>query len=74
MDKALLSSRSGALVVLLIPARTDTEAFHEYILPHAEIRFLRGRLRFECAGKQKDAAPFPSMIVIFRSQKEERGA
>ena len=71
IKKAYEESRSGALVVLLIPARTDTEAFHEYILPHAEIRFLRGRLRFECAGKQKDAAPFPSMIVIFRSQKEE---
>lgn len=71
IKKAYEESRAGALVVMLIPARTDTEAFHEYILPHAEIRFLRGRLRFGCDGKQKDAAPFPSMIVIFRPQSEE---
>lgn len=56
------------LAVLLIPARTDTAYFHEYIYknPRAEVRFLRGRLRFEGA---KHPAPFPSMIVIFRGQK-----
>jgi len=50
-------------VVMLIPARTDTKRFHEYILPCAEVRFLRGRLTFVGA---KDPAPFPSMVVIFR--------
>lgn len=52
-----------ATVVMLIPARTDTKRFHEYILPNAEIRFLRGRLTFVGA---KAPAPFPNMIVIFR--------
>ena len=52
-----------AEVVMLLPARTDTERFHKYILPYAEIRFLKGRLKFVGA---KDPAPFPSMIVIFR--------
>ncbi len=51
---------------MLIPARTDTRAFHEYIYHKAEIRFIRGRLRFRVNGKPGDAAPFPSMIVIFR--------
>ena len=53
---------------MLIPARTDTIAFHEYILGQAqEIRFIKGRLKFEIDRKaNKEAAPFPSMIVIFR--------
>lgn len=52
-------------VVLLIPARTDTAYFHDYIYkrPDVEIRFLRGRLKF---GDGKNSAPFPSMVVIFR--------
>jgi phage N-6-adenine-methyltransferase len=52
-------------VVMLIPARTDTAYFHDYIYRKAEIRFIRGRLKF--GGKQKGSgsAPFPSMLVIF---------
>ena len=52
--------------VMLIPARTDTKWFHEYIYhnPRAEIRFIKGRLHFN---NSINAAPFPSMIVIFRS-------
>lgn len=53
-----------ATCVILIPARTDTKAFHEYIYGKAEIRFVRGRLRFKGAD---NAAPFPSMVVIFRN-------
>lgn len=49
-------------VVMLLPARTDTIAFHEYIYGKAEIRFVKGRLKF---GASKDAAPFPSMVVVF---------
>ena len=50
------------LAVFLLPARTDTAWFHEICLPTAaEIRFIRGRLRFNDAGP----APFPSMLVIF---------
>lgn len=54
-----------AVCVMLVPARTDTERFHNYILPHAEIRFLKGRLTFVGA---KDPAPFPNMVVIFRPE------
>lgn len=53
----------GGVVVMLIPARTDTAYFHQYIYGKAEIRFIRGRLKF---GNSKNSAPFPSMIVIFR--------
>lgn len=54
-------------VVMLIPARTDTKWFHDYCLPAAEIRFIKGRLKFaDKNGEVKGRAPFPSMIVIFR--------
>lgn len=56
----------ASVAVFLLPARTDTQWFHELVLPYAaEIRFLRGRLRF---GGAKNSAPFPSMLVIFRRQ------
>lgn len=55
---------SSALVVMLLPARTDTKWFHKYIYKKdiVEIRFIKGRLKF---GDSKNSAPFPSMIVIF---------
>lgn len=56
----------GGTAVMLIPARTDTKAFHEYIYGKAEIRFLRGRLRFN---NSKNSAPFPSMIVIYKESE-----
>lgn len=49
--------------VCLLPARTDTKWFHEYIYGKAEIRFLKGRVKF---GNAKCGAPFPSMVVVFR--------
>ena len=54
--------------VMLIPARTDTSYFHDYIYGRTEIRFIRGRLKF---GDGKKDAPFPSMIVVFRNEGKE---
>lgn len=68
VKKAAEESMNGALVVLLIPARTDTKYFHEYIYHKAEIRFIRGRLRFSGS---KGCAPFPSMVVIFEPKEKE---
>lgn len=56
-------AKNGAMVVMLIPARTDTSYFHDYIYGKAEIRFVRGRLKF---GDAVNSAPFPSMVVVFR--------
>lgn len=56
------SKKNNTTVVALLPARTDTKWFHEYIYRRAEVVFLRGRLKF---GDAKNSAPFPSMIVIF---------
>lgn len=58
--------KDNTLVVMLIPARTDTKYFHDFILHRSEIRFIKGRLKF---GEGKNSAPFPSMLVIFRGAK-----
>lgn len=60
------SRKNDTLVVMLIPSRTDTKYFHEYIYHKAELRFVRGRLKF---GNGKGCAPFPSMVVIFDNRK-----
>lgn len=61
------SKKHGITVVALLPARTDTKAFHTYILGKAEIRFIRGRVNFEIRrGEKGGRAPFPNMVVIFR--------
>lgn len=56
------SKKPNTTVVMLIPARTDTRYFHDYIYHKAEIRFIKGRLKF---GDSKNSAPFPSMVVVF---------
>lgn len=70
--KAYEEAQSGTTVVLLIPARTDTTYFHDYIYGKAEIRFVRGRIRFEDEdGTIYAPAPFPSMVVIYNANKED---
>jgi phage N-6-adenine-methyltransferase len=69
--KAAEERTKGFLTVMLLPARTDTKAFHTHIWDAkkhrprkgVEVRFLAGRLKF---GGCKDAAPFPSMVVVFK--------
>lgn len=60
------TKNDNTIVVLLIPSRTDTRYFHNYIYNRSEIRFVKGRLKF---GDGKNSAPFPSMLVIFRGAK-----
>lgn len=57
------ASKTNGTVVCLLPARTDTRWFHDFIYGKSEIRLLKGRLKF---GENKNSAPFPSMVVIFR--------
>ena len=65
VEKAYRESfKDNTLVVMLIPARTDTRYFHDYIYHRSEIRFVKGRLKF---GGGEQGAPFPSMVVIFRA-------
>lgn len=55
--------KKDTLVVMLVPARTDTKWFHDYVYNRAEIRFIKGRLTF---GDSTEHAPFPSVVVIYR--------
>ncbi len=61
--KAHQEAQKGATVVVLIPARTETTWWHEHCMKAAEIRLVRGRLRFSGATVN---APFPSAVVVFR--------
>jgi phage N-6-adenine-methyltransferase len=61
----IASACADSTVVCLIPARTDTSYWHEYVMK-GDVRFLRGRIYFESPGKKRDRAPFPSAVVIFR--------
>lgn len=63
--------KNGQYLVLLIPARTDTSYWHDFIFGKAQINFLRGRLKFELNGESKDAAPFPSALVIYGEADNE---
>lgn len=65
VKRGYLAAKTGHadVVVMLLPARTDTQWFHKYIYGKAEIRFVKGRLKF---GDSKNSAPFPSMVVVFR--------
>ncbi len=63
--KAAEEARRGVTTVMLIPARTDTSWWHDYIDGKAEVRFVRGRITFVGA---EHPAPFPSAVVIFRPE------
>lgn len=65
------STKPNTVIVMLIAARTDTKWFHNYIYGKAEIRFIKGRLKF---GDGKGSAPFPSMVVVFKSEDNEEDA
>ena len=67
IQKAIEEHNKGKTVIMLLPARTDLAWFHNLILPNAqEIRFIKGRIKFE---GYTTGAPFPSMLVIFKSEE-----
>lgn len=65
IKKGYEESQKGKLVVFLIPSRTDTRWWHDYVMK-GEIRFIKGRLHFD---DHKNAAPFPSAVVVFRGEQ-----
>lgn len=62
VKKAYESARGGVVVVCLLPARTDTKWWRDYVMKASELRFISGRVKF---GDSKQGAPFPSVIAIF---------
>jgi phage N-6-adenine-methyltransferase len=69
LTKGLEAAGAGATVVFVLPARTDTRWFHDLVEGTAEIRFVPGRIKFEHTSGKKNAAPFPSMVVIYHPSK-----
>lgn len=67
------AQENGALVVMVLPARTGNRWFHSWCLPHGEIRFIRGRLGFSVGAHHKSRAPFDSMVVVFRPYRIGEG-
>lgn len=61
------ANKHNSIIVALLPARTDTKWFHEwiYMMYGVEIEFIKGRLKF---GDAKHSAPFPSMLVVFKKR------
>ena len=66
VKKAYEESKKGITVIMLIPPYTDTIYFHDYIYHKAELRFIKGRLKFK--GYNNKTAAFPSMLVIWSCQ------
>lgn len=64
--KARESAANGALVVGLLPASTDLRWWHEDVVGHAEVRYIRGRVRFLTGGPYRASGFFASVIVIWR--------
>jgi phage N-6-adenine-methyltransferase len=64
VKKAYDSSKKGASVVCLLPARTDTKWWHDYCM-RGTVYFIKGRLKF---GGHKNSAPFPSAVVVFAGE------
>jgi phage N-6-adenine-methyltransferase len=63
IQKAIDTSERGFTVVMLIPARTNTGWWHDLVLPNAEVRFVRGRPKFNGG---KHGLPFPLAICVFK--------
>lgn len=66
IQKGFQEGLKGKTVVFLLSSRTDTRWWHEFVMKADEIRFIRGRLKFD---DQKNSAPFPSAIVVFNHKK-----
>lgn len=65
IERGVREWMKGHTVVFLIPSRTDTKWWHNWVMKADEIRFIRGRLKFDA---QKNSAPFPSAVVIFKGK------
>jgi DNA N-6-adenine-methyltransferase (Dam) len=63
VEKGYKESLRGTTTVMLLPCRTETAWWHDYVVPYGEIRWIRKKVKFE---GMKDTAPFPVTIVIFR--------
>jgi len=69
--KAIEERDKGATTVMLLPASTDTDWWHKYVLQANQLIFLKGRIRFEFEGAPFDSARAPSVLAVFDGQGPE---
>jgi phage N-6-adenine-methyltransferase len=70
IKKGYDASRDGETrVVMLIPSRTDTKYWHNYVMKASEVYFLKGRLKF---GDSVNSAPFPSAVIVFDGANKQQ--
>jgi site-specific DNA-methyltransferase (adenine-specific) len=67
--KARHEAKHGALVVGLLPASTDLAWWHDDVVGHAEVRYIRGRVRFLTGGPYRASGFFASVVVVWTSHK-----
>ncbi|MBO6899515.1 MAG: helix-turn-helix domain-containing protein [Shimia sp.] len=67
LEKASSEATAGVQIVGLVPARTDTAWWHNFVVGQADVVFLRGRLAF---GDGTQAAPFPSALIFWGYEPE----
>ena len=65
------SINNSATVVCLIPSRTDTRYWHDYVMKSSELYFIKGRLKFGNSQSKPNSAPFPSAVVVFKPRHGE---
>lgn len=70
--KAYFESQYAEVIVGLLPARTDARWFHDFVYGKAEIRFIKGRLKFVGPNGSGRSATFPSMVVVWRNKNLEQ--
>ena len=66
IKKAYEEWRKGKTVIMLLPVSTSTKIFHEYIYGFAEIRFIKGRIKFSGL---KTSGQMDNMLVIYKPNK-----
>ena len=73
VKKSMLQQKKyNNIIILLIPARTDTTYWHDFIFPYySEIYFIKGRIKFETVHGVGESAPFPSAIIVFSENKNK---
>jgi len=70
IKKGYDTSRDGETrVVMLIPSRTDTKYWHNYVMKASGVYFLKGRLKF---GDSVNSAPFPSAVIVFDGTNKQQ--
>lgn len=67
VKKGIAEHNAGKTVVFLVASRTDTSWFHLLMKEASEIRFIKGRLRFD---DHDNSAPFPSVIIVLDTRKD----